>query len=155
MTGFYINWCFQRLQKETNGRKWVYIKNQHFLYDLFTKSKLFKNHLWISLFTSNYVIYGFYKHPRHKMWSNDLLILQVCWAKKILVHDFAYSHVNPFHALVSFYTTSNLLDFWYFFQLRFTQKQGWTTTDRHGVIRKRATKILKHTENPFLNGFYL
>ena len=27
--------------------------------------------------------------------------------------------------------------------------QGWTTTARHGVTRKRATKRLKHTENLF------
>ena len=65
-----------------------------------------------------------------------------------------YCHLKV-HYLISFFKLSCkdafvLNDSWSnFFKIGIHSMQGWTATSRHGVTRKRSTKKLKHTGNPF------
>ena len=50
---------------------------------------------------------------------------------------------------------SNLNFFFLLFLIEIHSMQGWTLTTRHGVTRKRSTKILQHTGNLFRKNLQL
>ena len=57
----------------------------------------------------------------------------------------------------SYYLSTSVIFFFFFifFKIEIHSMQGWTATKRHGVTRKRSTKRLKHTGNPFRKNLQL
>ena len=64
-------------------------------------------------------------------------------------------YVNPYSACSSY--TCPVLYFQVFlvFLIGIHSMQGWTVTMRHGVVRKRSTKRLKHADNLFRKNLQL
>ena len=137
----------------TRGMKWVNLKNQRFLY-YFTKNQIFTSHLWISLFTCNYVICGLYTKPKTQRKIQrfiniaTLFIWEKGWSWSWLLMLTHFMHWSLSIAPEIFWFSD-------FFLIGIHSKQRWTATTRHGVIRKKSTKRLKHTENLFIKNLQI